>query len=99
RPNYNPLIIHLHDKSLVCLFSDSVPEKAEQLMDAFWPGPLTIILHHTTNRASKNVTAGLSSIGLRIPSHPHALKLLKATNLPLAAPRANTSGKPTPNSL
>lgn len=98
RPNDNPLIIHLHDKSQVSLFTDSVPEKAEQLMDAFWPGPLTIILNHTTNRASKKVTAGLSSIGLRIPSHPHALKLLKATNLPLAAPSANTSGKPSPTS-
>lgn len=98
RPNDNPLIIHLHDKSQVSLFTANVPDKAQQLMDAFWPGPLTIILNHTTNRASKNVTAGLSSIGLRMPSHPSALALLKASNMPLAAPSANTSGKPSPTS-
>lgn len=98
RPNDNPLIVHLYDKSQVHLFTNNVPKKAERLMDAFWPGPLTIILNHTTNKASTFVTAGLSSIGLRVPDHPRALALLKESNLPLAAPSANISGKPSPTS-
>lgn len=98
RPADNPLIVHLHDINQVNLFTDQIPSKARQLMDAFWPGPLTIILNHTTGLAANNVTAGLDTIGLRIPSHPLAQKLLKISNIPLAAPSANISGKPSPTS-
>lgn len=98
RPSDNPLIVHLYDKKQVTLFTDSIPKKAEQLMAAFWPGPLTIILPHTTDRAAKSVTAGLNTIGLRMPSHPLALELLEASDIPLAAPSANISGKPSPTS-
>lgn len=98
RPADNPLIVHLHDMNQVKLFTDHVPKKAQQLMEAFWPGPLTIIFKHTTGLASNNVTAGLGTIGLRIPSHPLAQKLLRASNIPLAAPSANISGKPSPTS-
>lgn len=98
RPSDNPLIVHIHSKDQVREFTDDIPQKALQLMDAFWPGPLTIILKHTLGKASKSVTAGLNSIGLRIPSHPVALRLLKESNIPLAAPSANVSGKPSPTS-
>lgn len=98
RPGDNPLIVHLYDKNQVKLFTDQVPSKASQLMDAFWPGPLTIILNHTTGLAAQNVTAGQTTIGLRMPSHPVAIDLLKDSQIPLAAPSANTSGKPSPTS-
>ncbi len=64
-------------------------------MDAFWPGPLTIILP-SNGTLAKNVTAGLDSVGIRMPDHPVALELLKTCQLPVAAPSANRSGKPSP---
>lgn len=98
RPSDNPLIVHIHDMDQVYEFTDTISLKAKQLMEAFWPGPLTVILDHTKDKACKTVTAGLNSIGLRMPSHPLALKLLKESGLTLAAPSANLSGKPSPTS-
>ena len=96
RPADNPLIVHIHDRSQL----DSICEvngTALRLMDAFWPGPLTIILPRKT-AVPDVVTAGLDTVAVRMPSHPVAMALLKACGLPIAAPSANRSGKPSPTS-
>lgn len=94
RPADNPLIVHVwHRKQLegLCL----VTPLAEKLMDAFWPGPLTLLLKRTT-AVPDCVTARLPTVAVRMPSHPVASALLKACDLPIAAPSANLSGKPSP---
>ena len=94
RPADNPLIVHIYDRSQldgVCFPSDA----ARKLMDAFWPGPLTLIMPR--NPAIPDaVTAGLDTVAVRMPSHPVALRLLETCRLPIAAPSANRSGKPSP---
>jgi L-threonylcarbamoyladenylate synthase len=95
RPADNPLIVHIGDIEQVHELVSHIPAKANMLMKTFWPGPLTIIL--PSNEASaKNVTAGLSTVGIRLPDHPIAQALIKACGKPLAAPSANRSGKPSP---
>ena len=96
RPSDNPLIIHIAKKEQMAELVKEVPEKAEQLMEAFWPGALTIIFQLKEGALSKLATAGLNTVGIRMPDHPVALKLLELANLPIAAPSANTSGKPSP---
>ncbi|MCM3216556.1 L-threonylcarbamoyladenylate synthase [Niallia taxi] len=96
RPSDNPLIIHIAKKEQLAELVKEVPEKAEQLMEAFWPGALTIIFQLKEGALSKLATAGLNTVGIRMPDHPVALKLLELANLPIAAPSANTSGKPSP---
>ncbi len=94
RPADNPLIVHIHDRRQledIC----EVTEPALRLMDAFWPGPLTIILPKR-EAVPYEVTANLETVAVRMPSHPVAAALLKACNLPIAAPSANRSGKPSP---
>lgn len=98
RPSDNPLIVHIADTAQLHSFIHSIPKKAQILMDAFWPGPLTIIFKHKEGSLSSLVTAGLSTVAVRMPSHPVALQLLKEANLPIAAPSANLSGKPSPTS-
>ena len=96
RPADNPLIVHIHDRSQlegICEVNDA----AIRLMDAFWPGPLTIILPRK-DAVPNAVTANLDTVAVRMPAHPVALALLKACNLPVAAPSANRSGKPSPTS-
>lgn len=66
------------------------------MTDAFWPGPLTVVVPTLPNCLSTKVTAGLDTVGIRMPNHPVSLALIKACNLPIAAPSANTSGKPSP---
>lgn len=95
RPSDNPLIVHIASIEQTSLFVDSIPPVAKRLMDAFWPGALTIILP-SNGRASSLVTAGLDSIGLRMPNHPAALELIRKSGLGLAAPSANRSGRPSP---
>jgi len=95
RPSDNPLIVHIGDLSQLPLVAREVSEKAKRLMDAFWPGPLTLFLPKTDAVASR-VTAGLPSVGVRMPDHPVALALLKAAEVPIAAPSANRSGRPSP---
>lgn len=97
RPSDNPLIVHVASIEQTKLFVDTIPSTAKHLMDAFWPGALTIILP-SNGRASSLVTAGLNSIGLRMPDHPAALELIRASGLGLAAPSANRSGRPSPTS-
>lgn len=96
RPSDNPLIIHIAKQEQLAELVKEVPEKAEQLMEAFWPGALTIIFQLKEGALSKLATAGLNTVGIRMPDHPVALKLLELANLPIAAPSANTSGKPSP---
>ncbi|HET7577919.1 MAG TPA: L-threonylcarbamoyladenylate synthase [Bacillales bacterium] len=95
RPADNPLIVHIADfPQLKSLVSD-IPEPAQKLMDAYWPGPLTLILPKGQAVADK-VTAGLSTVAVRMPDHPVALALIQQAGLPIAAPSANRSGRPSP---
>ena len=95
RPVDNPLIAHIGDVAQVDSLATNVSENARLLMDHFWPGPLTIILP-SSGVVSKLVTAGLSTVALRMPNHKVALKLLRTSGIPLAAPSANLSGRPSP---
>ncbi len=97
RPSDNPLIVHLASPEQIGEYVTTITPIAKKLIEAFMPGPLTIIL--TSNgKIAENVTAGLDTIGIRIPDHRVARALLAETNLPVAAPSANTSGKPSPTS-
>ncbi|CAM3841098.1 L-threonylcarbamoyladenylate synthase [Mesobacillus thioparans] len=96
RPGDNPLIIHIANTEQIHSFVKGIPEQASRLMDAFWPGPLTIILEKKEGTLSEKATAGLSTVAVRMPDHPVALALIEESGLPLAAPSANLSGKPSP---
>jgi L-threonylcarbamoyladenylate synthase len=96
RPSDNPLIIHIADKQQLNAFVTEIPEKAAVLIDTFWPGPLTIIFKKKDGVLSEKATAGLETVAVRMPDHPVALALLKKCQLPIAAPSANSSGKPSP---
>ncbi len=94
RPADNPLIVHVSDISEVDKLVDVIPNDALKLMQAFWPGPLTIVLKKS-KIIPDIITGGLNTVAVRIPSHPVALNLIKATGLPISAPSANISGKPS----
>ncbi|WP_338471049.1 L-threonylcarbamoyladenylate synthase [Niallia sp. XMNu-256] len=96
RPSDNPLIVHIAKKEQLTDFVDHIPQTANILMEHFWPGPLTIILTYKEGTLSQKTTAGLMTVGIRMPDHPVALNLLEQTGLPIAAPSANRSGKPSP---
>lgn len=96
RPSDNPLIIHISSLEQIDEFVKEVPEKANILMEKFWPGPLTIIFQKKEGTLSDKATAGLSTVAVRMPEHPVALAIIKASGLPIAAPSANRSGKPSP---
>ncbi|MBU8881044.1 threonylcarbamoyl-AMP synthase [Bacillus sp. FJAT-29790] len=96
RPSDNPLIIHIGEKQQLDGFVEEIPAKAKQLMKAFWPGPLTLIFKKKENKLSNKATAGLSTVAVRMPDHPVALAIIKKANLPIAAPSANRSGRPSP---
>ena len=95
RPADNPLIVHIVDKSQLCDIVDGVNDNAEKLMNAFWPGPLTIVMKKN-GKIPYEVSAGLDTVAVRMPSHSVARELLQMCKLPIAAPSANTSGKPSP---
>ena len=97
RPMDNPLIVHVADVSDIARLglTAQFPEKAQRLAEAFWPGPLTIILPKGSVIPDE-VSAGLGTVAIRIPSHPDAHRLMEVSGLALAAPSANTSGKPSP---
>src|SRR3954453_2603890 len=92
RPGDNPLIIHIAEREQLTRFVIDVPAVAETLMDAFWPGPLTIIFKKKEGVLSEKATAGLDSVAVRMPDHPVAQALLRMCGLPIAAPSANSSG-------
>jgi len=95
RPGDNPLIVHCANQNQIFEFTREIPQEAFKLMERFWPGPLTLVFKRT-DRIPKIVSAGLDTVGIRIPDHPLALRLLDKTGFPLAAPSANLSGKPSP---
>lgn len=94
RPSDNPLIVHVSMVDEIHAFAFDIPEKAYQLIEAFWPGPLTLVLKKKPEVLDV-VTAGLNTVALRMPDHDIALELIKQTG-PLVAPSANHSGKPSP---
>lgn len=96
RPAFNPLIVHLHSIEAARTFVDWSPQ-AQALADAFWPGPLTLVLPLRRGHGlSSLVTAGLTSVALRVPAHPAARRLLERFGGPVAAPSANPSGRISP---
>jgi len=94
RPVDNPLILHLTDAKETEALAE-VDERAAKVMAAFWPGPLTLVLRARPGIPAE-VTAGLSTVALRVPDHPVALALIEAAGCPIAAPSANRSGRPSP---
>lgn len=88
RPYYNPLIVHIPSKEYLSDIVTHVPEKAKLLADAFWPGPLTLVLRKK-NSIPNLITAGKSTVAVRVPNHPKTLELLNQLDFPLAAPSAN----------
>lgn len=95
RPMDNPLIVHIQDFSEIDRLTASVPPAAKALAAHFWPGPLTMILPKS-DIIPDEVSAGLETVGIRMPQHPVARAVIRAAGVPLAAPSANTSGKPSP---
>ncbi len=95
RPLFDPLIVHISDIKQVNQLATSVSSTARKLMDAFWPGPLTILLPKQ-DIIPDLVTSGLPEVGLRMPSHPMALELISQAGLPVAAPSANLFGRISP---
>ncbi len=97
RPSDNPLIVHICDVSQVFEIADNVPEDAERLWTAFWPGPLTIVLKKN-GRIPIETTGGLDTVAIRLPENPVAKALIRRSGKMIAAPSANLSGKPSPTS-
>ncbi|MEI6579607.1 MAG: L-threonylcarbamoyladenylate synthase [Eubacteriales bacterium] len=97
RPQDNPLIVHISNFEEIYPLVTEVPQQAIELAQAFWPGPLTIVLPKT-NIIPNEVSAGLNTVAVRMPSHPIARAIIKAAGVPLAAPSANASGSPSPTS-
>ena len=95
RPRFNPLIVHVPDVAAAREFG-VFDDRAERLAAAFWPGPLTLVLPLRSAGLSDLVTAGLASVAIRVPAHPVAQALLRASGGPLAAPSANPSGRVSP---
>ncbi|MFT9486097.1 MAG: L-threonylcarbamoyladenylate synthase [Tepidibacillus sp.] len=95
RPSDNPLIVHIANYKQLEQLVEDVDKRSKRLMDQFWPGPLTIIFKRKDG-ISPLVTAGLPTVAVRMPNHPVALAVIKAADLPIAAPSANRSGKPSP---
>ena len=98
RPSDNPLIVHISQFSQLAPLVREVPEAAKELADAFWPGPLTIILPKS-GLVPQETSGGLSTVAVRCPSHPTARAVIDAAGVPLAAPSANLSGKPSPTTF
>lgn len=96
RPGDNPLIIHIHDISQLKDFTAVLDARVTKLMEAFWPGPISFILPLKGDYLSTNAVAELDSVAVRMPSHPVGRKVLQYADMPLAAPSANISGKPSP---
>lgn len=95
RPSDNPLIVHVANEQQINPLVKEIPEKAKLLMKAFWPGPLTMIFNKS-DKIPYGTTGGLDTVAIRMPNHKVALKLIETSNVPIAAPSANTSGRPSP---
>ena len=98
RPSFDPLIVHLADPAELVAYThpaDAADPRVARLAARFWPGPLTLVLRKRDN-VPGIVTAGLSTVGLRVPDHPVALALIRAAHVPIAAPSANRFGRVSP---
>ncbi len=95
RPSDNPLILHISQISELRPIVREIPLAAQKLMDAFWPGPLTMIFPKS-HIVPLTTTGGLDTVAVRFPSHPVAMAIIRASGLPIAGPSANSSGKPSP---
>jgi len=97
RPSDNPVIVHIADQQQLSDLVEGISVAEQKLIDSFWPGPLTIIFPKK-NTISKVISGGLSTIAIRMPSHPVAHSLIEKSGVPIAAPSANTSGRPSSTS-
>lgn len=95
RPNDNPLIVHISNMKMLEGIVSFVSEDSKKLAEAFWPGPLTMVMPKGENVCSET-TAGLNSVGVRMPNHEVALEIIERSGVAFAAPSANLSGKPSP---
>lgn len=95
RPSDNPLIVHVADMEQLKPLVKDIPESAKKLMKAFWPGPLTIVFNKS-NKVPYGTTGGLDTVAIRMPDNKIALKLMEISGIAIAAPSANTSGRPSP---
>lgn len=95
RPSDNPLIVHISDTNALEDLVSSIPAVAPRLMTAFWPGPLTLVFPKS-DKIPAIITAGLDTVAVRMPSNPIALALIRKAGIPVAAPSANSSGRPSP---
>ncbi|MCI1722327.1 MAG: threonylcarbamoyl-AMP synthase [Lachnospiraceae bacterium] len=95
RPSDNPLIVHIADLEHLFPIAEEVPEKAKMLASKWWPGPLTMIFRKT-ELVPYETSGGLDTVAVRFPNHPVALALIRASGGYIAAPSANTSGRPSP---
>ena len=95
RPSDNPLILHIAGKEDILKLTSGLTKQAEILIDKFWPGPLTVIVAKS-GIVPDEVSAGLDTVAVRMPSHPVAAELIRLAGTPIAAPSANISGKPSP---
>ncbi|WP_348641293.1 L-threonylcarbamoyladenylate synthase [Granulicella aggregans] len=98
RPGWDPLIVHVSDQAMLDRVAEIPPEfsaRVGKLIEAFWPGPLTLLLPKTS-AVPDAVTAGRPLVGVRMPGHPVALELIKAAEVPVAAPSANRFGRTSP---
>ena len=95
RPSDNPLIVHISNMDALEKITSEIPEKAKKMADRFWPGPLTMIFPRSS-QVPLETTGGLETVAVRMPNHPIALALINAGGGYIAAPSANTSGKPSP---
>ena len=98
RPADNPLIVHVASLEQVKEITSGLPPGALALMKRFWPGPLSLVLPRS-EKLPPEVSAGLPTVAVRMPAHPAALKLIRAAGVPIAAPSANRSGRPSPTTL
>jgi L-threonylcarbamoyladenylate synthase len=96
RPAASPLIVHVASIHLARLIVAEWPARADLLAHRFWPGPLTLVLKKHAN-IPERVTAGLNTVGIRVPAHPVALAMLRAAGVPVAAPSANLFGAAVPH--
>ncbi len=95
RPSDNPLIVHIAEFGDMYRVGKNIPEKAKKLSDAFWPGPLTMIVEKS-DAVPEATTGGMNTVAVRMPNHPVALELIRKSGCLIAAPSANTSGRPSP---
>ena len=97
RPSDNPLIVHIASEAQVKEIAENISAQAEALMDVFWPGPLTLIFKKKP-MVPDSTTGGLDTVAVRMPSHRVAYELISRSGVMIAAPSANTSGRPSPTS-